>query len=101
MYLEPRKPWGNRSLGCHLVAHDFPAMPRQQQAWHRLWQDEQLVPEQQTFHMTKPTRLIFDAGAVIGYPQPVGVRGQVVPSLLLPAKRQSVIIVKNSTAPIP
>ena len=28
-------PWGNRSVGCHLVEHDMPAIPRTPANWQR------------------------------------------------------------------
>jgi hypothetical protein len=66
-------PWGNRSLGCHLVAHDFPPMPRTPQVWHRLWQDDQpcdpTTISGDVFNISQPTRLIADLGFIsIGYP---------------------------------
>ena len=74
-------PWGNRPLGCHLVAHDFPPIPRQERSWQRIcclpdgeprsdaaWQSLKEFPASWT--ITEPTTIICDAGYVmIGYPE--------------------------------
>ena len=62
-------PWGNRSLGCHLVEHDMPAIPRTVAKWQRLWLNGSETASQTTWTISEPTRIICDVGAVcIGYP---------------------------------
>lgn len=59
-------PWGNRSLGCHLVATRIPAMRRSVREWARLI-DDGLRPISLPLALPEKSRLrmVADAGCVI------------------------------------